>query len=74
LIFVGANSILRPLEEVDPETENFWASKALALLVAILFRAPKKSPFSGPTPSMALEMDLPVSKSLRQRPKQQEHK
>ncbi len=38
------------------------------------FQGLKRSPFLGPTPSMALEMDLPESKSLCSRPTQQVHK
>jgi hypothetical protein len=61
MILTGANPLLGPLEGVSPEN-LFWDQMALALLVVL--SGPKEVSFSGPTPPMALEMDLSPSKPL----------
>ncbi len=64
----GGNSILGPLEGVGPKISTSWVQMALASLVAIA--GPKKYRFSGSPPPLpiALEMDLPLTKSLRPAP------
>jgi hypothetical protein len=59
MILMRENPLLGPLKGVGPENLDFLAQMALPSFVAI--SGPKKTRFSGPIPSKALEMDFPAS-------------
>ncbi len=62
MVLRGATSLLGALEGVGPN-RLFWAQMALALLVP--FQGPKKSRFSGPTPSNAPSKDVEPLKTMK---------
>ncbi len=61
MVLRNATSLLRALEGVG----LFWAQMALALHVP--FQGPKKSQFSGPTPSNAPRNDVALLKTITYR-------
>jgi hypothetical protein len=66
MVLRSATSLLGALEGVGPENlDFFWAQMALASLVP--FQCPKKSRFSGPTPSNAHRNDVALLKIITYR-------
>jgi hypothetical protein len=71
MILMRENLLLGPLKGVGPENLDFSGPKWHSLC-SLLFQGPKKSRFSGSTPSNGPEMDFPASKSLRPVPYKQQ--
>ncbi len=66
MVLRGATSLLGTLEGVGPENLNFfWAQMAITSLVP--FQGPKKSRFSGATPSNAPRNDVAPLKTITYR-------